>query len=280
MSAPSMERPLLVSDLDGTLLDSEKRVSERTVAVVNQFVARGGLFSVATARMPYGFRSRLERLDLRIPTVVMNGAALYSLTETRFEHTFAMTADDVAHVAAVTTDVGAGAFVYAVDDGRLRIGHASRDDLRWTQYNSEAAQAAHGPFAELGSSGWSRLGDVIYVAVVGGDDVLAAASAALGTAPGIRCLPYRNVYTETDCLEVAAAGAGKENALAELVQIVGADGLVAFGDNYNDVGMMEMADVSFAPDNAVPSVRDLADEVIPSNDDDGVATAVQQHFLD
>lgn len=279
MNAPSMKRPLLVSDLDGTLLNTQKQVSDRTVEVVNDFVARGGLFSVATARMPYGFRSRLERLDLRIPTVIMNGAALYSLADSRFEHVFPMAVDEVEHVASVTTDLGAGAFVYAVDNGDLRIGYASDEDLRWTQYNSDAARATHGPFAELGSNEWSRLGEVIYVAVVADDQPLGAVAAALGTAPGIRCLPYRNVYTETDCLEVAAAGAGKENSLAELVRMVGADGLVAFGDNYNDVGMMEIADVSFAPENAVPAVRDLADQVIPSNDEDGVAAAIQRHYL-
>lgn len=274
-----MRRPLLVSDLDGTLLNSEKRVSARTAEVVNHFVSTGGLFSVATARMPYGFRSRVARLDLRIPTVVMNGAALYSLISRRYEHAFVIPPAHVDHVADVIADVGAGAFVYAITDGSLRVGYTSDADLRWTQYNSDAAQREHHSFTLLGSRGWSRLGDVVYIAVVGGDELLAAVSEAIASAPGIRPLPYRNVYTETDCLEIAAVDAGKENALAALMKLVAADGLVAFGDNYNDLGMMEMADLSFAPDNAVPAVRDIAAEVIASNDADGVAEAIASRFL-
>lgn len=275
----AMERPLLVSDLDGTLLNSAKQVSDHTVEVVNRFVDAGGLFSVATARMPFGFRARLERIDLRLPTVVMNGAALHSPTEDRYEHAFTMTDDHVDRVATAASDLGAGAFVYAVDDGALRIGYVADEHLRWTQYNSEAAQSAHGPFVKLGRDRWSRLGDVIYVAIVGHDELLAAVASALEPAVGVRTLAYRNVYTDSDCLEVAAASAGKENALVELMRRVEADGLAAFGDNYNDVAMMEMADISLAPENAVPSVRDLADAVIPSNDEDGVARAIEQRYL-
>lgn len=278
-TATSTKKLLLVSDLDGTLLDSRKRVTPRTVDVVNRFVAAGGLFSIATARMPHGCRDRLAELDLRVPSVVMNGAALYSFADARYEHAFTLADDHVNHVAEIVADLGAGAFVYAIADGRLRIGYRSEADLQWTQYNSEAARAELGSFAVLGPSDWSRLGDVVYVAVVGGDDRLGAVGAAVEGAPGVRSLPYRNVYTETDCLEIAASGAGKENALRVLMSTVGADALIAFGDNYNDVGMMEMADVSYAPDNAVPEIRDLADEVIPSNDADGVAEAVDRHYM-
>lgn len=274
-----MDHPLLVTDLDGTLLDSRKQVTPRTAAIVNGFVASGGLFTIATARMPYGCRDRLRDLDLRIPAVVMNGAALYSFDTGTYEHAFALTSDHVDHVAKIVSDLGAGAFVYAIHDGRLRIGHVSAADLDWTQYNSEAARDEHGPFVQLGRSDWSRIGDVVYLAVVGSDEHLAAVGSAMATAPGVRPLPYRNVYTEHDCLEVAASAAGKENALKVLLSTTGADGLVAFGDNYNDVGMMEMADLAFAPENAVASVRQLANQVVPSNDDDGVAETIAAHFM-
>jgi hydroxymethylpyrimidine pyrophosphatase-like HAD family hydrolase len=274
-----MRNPLLVSSLDGALLTSQKHVTERTAGIINRFVASGGLFSVATARMPYGCRARLRSIDLRIPAVVMNGAALYSFGESRYEGIYAIDPGAVEQIQGVLYDVGAGAFVYAVIDGVLNIGYTTEADLRWWQYNSATAVSEHGPFVRLGPRNWSRLGEIVYVAVVGGPPYLARAHEAIASVHGVRAFPYRNVYTETDCLELASQWAGKENALVQLMGKVPADGLVAFGDNYNDVGMMELAQLSYAPRNAVEPVRELADEVIPDHDRDGVASTIEARFL-
>ena len=271
--------PLLVSDLDGTLLDSRKQLTARSAAILNDFIAAGGAFTIATARFPPGCADRLAGLDLRLPAVVMNGAATYSFAEERFVRIHPIPADAVVALERVVEHHGAGAFAYASDGPTLTVGCVREADLEWTQYNSDASRAAYGPPVPLGASGWGRAGEIAYVAVVGTDEKLAAVLADAAAITGLRAIPYRNVYTDRDCLEFAAAGTGKAEAVRELADELAADALVVFGDNLNDLEMMRSADLSFAPENAAPEAIEAATELIPSNDDDGVAVTVRERFL-
>lgn len=73
--------------------------------------------------------------------------------------------------------------------------------------------------------------------------------------------------------------ATKAAAARRLADQIGADQLIAFGDNLNDVPLFEMADQACAVANAVPQLLHIASEVIPSNDDEGVADWLEYHIL-
>lgn len=68
---------LYVTDLDGTLLGSDGRVSPLSVSILNKAVAKGASFTVATARTPATVSSLLSGIDMRLPAIVMTGAALW-----------------------------------------------------------------------------------------------------------------------------------------------------------------------------------------------------------
>ena len=72
-------------------------------------------------------------------------------------------------------------------------------------------------------------------------------------------------------LEVYSAGVSKANAVMRLMESAGAQRLVAFGDNLNDLPMLDIADVAVAVANAHPHVKESADIVIGPNYDDSVA---------
>lgn len=67
---------------------------------------------------------------------------------------------------------------------------------------------------------------------------------------------YLNIYNQMYCLEIFSDRASKKNALLKLKEMLGADELVVFGDNYNDVPMIEIADRSYAPANAVLDIKE------------------------
>lgn len=83
---------------------------------------------------------------------------------------------------------------------------------------------------------------------------------------------------EINAWSFSSADGGKEAAVLRLKDRVGADSLIVFGDNHNDIGMMRLADLSFAPAGSAPQALEVADEVIPSNDDDGVAETIEQNL--
>ena len=73
------DKTLFVSDLDGTLLDNNCKVSEETAAVLNHLIETHNImFTVATARTPATVMPLLEKVNVKIPMVVMTGAALWN----------------------------------------------------------------------------------------------------------------------------------------------------------------------------------------------------------
>ena len=74
---------LYISDLDGTLLGPDARLSDETVATLNRLLDAGMLFTVATSRTPATVIDLLSRLHLRLPAVLMAGTLLYDIPKRR-----------------------------------------------------------------------------------------------------------------------------------------------------------------------------------------------------
>jgi Cof subfamily protein (haloacid dehalogenase superfamily) len=81
-----------------------------------------------------------------------------------------------------------------------------------------------------------------------------------------------------NCVEIGPAGIDKATALSWLCAHIGIDAadVVAFGDEYNDHEMLRWAGRGIAMGNANDLTKSIADEVTESNDDDGVAVAIER----
>ena len=81
-----ISKVILLSDMDGTLLNSKKQITDTDRAAIERFQALGGHFTVATGRTIQSFEQFLSILDLRSPVIMYNGAAIhdYSSGETLY----------------------------------------------------------------------------------------------------------------------------------------------------------------------------------------------------
>ncbi len=79
-------------------------------------------------------------------------------------------------------------------------------------------------------------------------------------------------------LEVFAPGVSKADAVSRVARRSGADRVVVFGDNLNDLPMMAVADVAVAVDNALPQVKEAADIIIGPNTANSVARFIKQDY--
>ena len=81
-------------------------------------------------------------------------------------------------------------------------------------------------------------------------------------------------------LEVVPKNVGKDSSLDELLKIIGIqrEELVACGDGMNDISMIKYAGLGVAMENAYPEVKEAADVIAPSNDDNGVAYVLEKYF--
>lgn len=79
-------------------------------------------------------------------------------------------------------------------------------------------------------------------------------------------------------MEIVPKTVSKANAIRQLKDFLGIDYIVAFGDGRNDIEMFEIADESYAVENAVDELIEIATGIIGSNDADGVAKWLKYHF--
>ena len=73
----NFKKILIVTDLDGTLLDDNKNIAEEDIRAINEFRAGGGLFAAATGRGVAMAKRIIDELDIVTPCVIFNGAAVY-----------------------------------------------------------------------------------------------------------------------------------------------------------------------------------------------------------
>ena len=87
---------------------------------------------------------------------------------------------------------------------------------------------------------------------------------------------YKDIYEEgLYYLEVFAKSATKANGVKFLREYTGADKVIAFGDNLNDLDMFDVSDVTVAVENAVDEVKNKADYICKNNNENGVAEFIE-----
>lgn len=272
-------KTLYVSDMDGTLLNSNKVVSEYSHQIINRFVEKGGLFTIATARFAYGADDKVKALDLRVPAILMNGVALYTFNNKKYVKVESIARERVAEVENVLEKHHKYGFMYIYENNKISMFYRDAADLQYDQYYSKRAREECAEIIQTQSfTREAQNRDVIYFALTGQEEELNAIWRDMQGIEGMGTAYYLNVYNGLYCLEVFAGHANKATALAELKDMLEADEVIVFGDNHNDISMMEVADGSYAPENAVDEVKELANGIIPSCDDDGVARYLQEKY--
>ena len=254
-----------MSDLDGTLLRSDGTLSPSSISVLHAVRRLGAPLVVATARTPRALRKVVGH-EVLGRMVCANGAIVWDACSNQVvrETTF----DPAALIGAVT---------------RLRralpeVGFAllSAD----TMFLDEAYRALRGtradgatPLSDLDGVALGRR--IVSVAVrhprLTADQLEAATSEAFaGT--GVASVGGALV------VDVAPTGTTKAVAVAQEMAFAGcpAEATAAFGDMPNDLPLFAWSGWACAVANGHPTVLDAADEIVPSNDDDGVVTGVRR----
>lgn len=276
-----MGKTLYITDLDGTLLAPDGRLSWTTVTLLNHAIARGALVSVATARTPATVSCLLKDINFQIPLVVMTGAALWDKHTEEYSDVQNFSPSQVREIIkAYESPAGGGAFLYTLasrKEGRdlMEIYHIGPlNDIE----RGFMEERIHSPYKRffVPDDGISSLPDTIDNAVLFfGMRPNAVADEILARMREIRHINpmfYHDWYgPEITEIEAFPEGATKAKAIRRLAKRVGADRIVVFGDNLNDLSMMEIADWSVAVSNAVEQTKAAADEIIGSNGADSVA---------
>ncbi len=268
-------KTLYITDLDGTLLNTKQEISEKSREILNGLLDKGLLFSVATARSPVSALPLLEGLKVNLPLVLMNGVMLYDPARGKAAEIKALPEETARRGIEGFEACGCPPYVYSFDDG-IRLQYK-------TLHRPESAA-----FFEARRDGYKSLSlcaeydqayPVIYINMMGEAPLMSGIKSKVEEIPGVRIAYYPDNYDEgLWFLEVFSGEADKGRSAARVAKLVGAERIVAFGDNYNDLPLLQAADKSFAVAGAPEEVRQAAGAVIGTNEQDAVAECIKSLF--
>ncbi len=264
---------LYASDLDGTLLRSDKTLSDETISTLNRLIADGVMFTYATARSFASAAPLVSALKLTNPAVIFNGVFVVDpkTGEHLIENVFSEESFEMARDYFISNDLAP--LVYSFIDGRERVSYLKDriDEVRGyveSRRNDKRLRPVRS-YRELFK------GNVFYFTLLN-PKAPAEMDAVFSRGNGFTRNYMRDTYDDSMWYEIFGSDANKAGALRQAAELVHANELVCFGDNNNDMSMILSADIGVAVGNACEELKQNCDIVIGTNDEDAVAEFIRQ----
>ena len=277
-----MGKTLFISDLDGTLLNSNAQITPLTAKIINGLIDDGLIFTYATAR---GFESAskiIGKINFKYPAVYNNGVFVQNSKTGDYINKHIFDKDKITEVIKTCEINNFCMVVFAFIDGRTRfswIKDKENDGLK----SYLADRKGDKRMRPVNSYDKFLDGDVYDITFHGGSyEEMERISQILNLdshfAHFISKDTYKDLYGKSIYyLGMIRFDAGKDSGVKKVKELVRADKIVCFGDNINDIPMFNVSDEKYAVENAIGEVKAAADCVIGSNDDDGVAKWLEKY---
>lgn len=267
-----MTYKMIVLDLDDTLLRDDHTISERTKNALMAAQEQGVKVVLASGRPTYGMNRIAEELKLNeygSYILSFNGAKIIE-AETRKEHySSTLPAEMVHRLYEISQAEGVGIHTYVKDWIITENEHP---------YTLKEGEITGLPVRKVTSFVESVTEPVVKVLMVEDPEKLIKVEAKLkkefnGTLSIMRSKPY--------FLEFLEEGVTKGSSLNALIQTLGIkrEEVIAIGDSYNDLAMIEFAGLGVAMGNAPDDIKEAADHVTDTNMNDGLAKVVEEFIL-
>lgn len=269
-----MKQKILVLDIDGTLTNSKKEVTTPTKNALYEMQAAGGIVVIASGRPTVGTAKVAEECKLADYggyVISYNGARIvrWNTGETLYNHTFPQQFLPQIYEIALKHDVGL--ITYDPQDNLIT-------GTKTDRYMELEARINGRSITQVEDFIGAVRFPVNKCLISGEPEVLAPLTEELQK----RYYGVLNIYrSEPFFLEIMPPKVDKAHALSRLLPSLGISPqeCVCCGDGYNDITMLEYAGVGVAMANAQPEVKEAADIITLSNDEDGLIPIIKTYFL-
>lgn len=270
-----MDVECCVCDLDGTLLNSNKELSRETIHVIRELKESGVTVVLATGRNDLYVKDIARQLGVSTPIISCNGSLVrYPNTgEILYSRHLPALRDRsmVSYCFENDYDFTVSSYdcIYCRKESeRVHVFH---------QYNAKVQSVFKVPITEMNRPDDLPLGKLLKLFIWKLNQNQVADFGQYHNQDGMLTI----VSSEKNGLDIMAQGVSKGHALAFFAQKHGINlaKTVVFGDNYNDISMMELVGCPIAVGNAEEQVKQTARYVTLSNDEDGVAYAIRKYIF-
>ena len=255
---------LLVSDFDDTLYGENMQVAPANLTALNYFTREGGIFTVATGRAHPTFAPHARCAPINAPVVLSNGSALYDFTADQMVYeTFLplRVREDLEQVARDIPEIGFEAYhhddIYVYQPNFVTQQHLSR----------AGATASEAPIARMPVP-WSK------VILQQRNEILLETQRYMLQRWAEH---YEVIFSNAVLLELTRKGSNKGGMVAYLANYLGVDPkkIYCVGDNQNDIPMLAISAIPFAPSNCAQEVKDWGARILCSCEEGCVAQIVE-----
>lgn len=265
------EIKVVVSDIDGTLLNSEHKLTEKSVEAIKAAIAQGVKFILATGKTRHSATDIYKRIGAETPGVFVQGLAL-NYPGAKEIHLAQLDADLLRRVITFAEERGFQVIAYS--GSRILARRQTAETIILTESYDEPRPEIVGPIQNI--LGTTPINKIMFCGatpqqithlrwqlshMVGGSVHLTQALA--------------------EALELLPKGASKATALKVLFEEQGINpaNVLAIGDGENDLEMLQLVGWGVAMGNGNPRLKAIAKATVGSNDEDGVAEAITKFVL-
>ncbi len=253
-----LHNTIFISDLDGTLLTTDKKINKANIDAISDYQFLGGKFTIATGRSHHMIKSFLGDVYYDLPMIVCNGAMIYDPYKSEVlwaEYLPDIVADIVKDIHFTFETVATE--IYTVDSQHyLRMNDTEKWHQNLLKLDFEHIDSLYGFNKPIVKLLFADTPDVI--------DNLCDYVKKFSGVSFVRSLDK--------LLEILPLGISKSSAVKKLQEITCTDNHRVFtaGDYDNDIEMLKASDISFCPSNSKDSVKDVVTVSLNATNDDGM----------
>ncbi|WP_066504144.1 Cof-type HAD-IIB family hydrolase [Abyssisolibacter fermentans] len=272
-----MKHKLLALDMDGTLLNSDLKISQENKMVIEELKEKGVVVTIATGRTYPAIIAYARELNIDVPIIAYNGGIIKYLHNNRIIYSNNIPVEQCINTIDICKEFDVDCYLYS--ENKIFIEKQGFLLEFYEEINKNLKEKEKIEIVNVKDMKKSLKEDPkIYKIVVFSDNSNAVSEVRK------KLLKEGNleVYKSSDCfLDVTNKGASKGFGVKKLAEYLGIDKekIIAVGDSDNDISMIKYAGLGIAMGNAIDEAKKVADYVTEANNDNGVANAIRKLVL-
>ncbi|MCR5836238.1 MAG: Cof-type HAD-IIB family hydrolase [Lachnospiraceae bacterium] len=275
---------LICTDCDGTLTDKDGHLSDANAEAIRYFQSEGGRFTLATGRFPEHLNKYADKLKINAPVISLNGVLIFDTDKNEVLKTATMKTEKALKVVEYLNNNWPGIWEYWINytdetSGcykpmedifkyeTIKVSDACKEQIDSMEGNKETRPQ----FAVMSDNLPESMAKMVFVMP---EDMLPAVRKDLREKFGGE---FNFAASWANGLEMQDIESGKGMAVEFLKDYFGdVTTSVCVGDYDNDISMLEIADISYAVDNATDEVKEISKRIAVKNDEDAIAWIIKE----
>ena len=265
---------MVVSDMDGTLLNSNLEISQENLQAIEALREKGIRFCIATGRPEQLVKEYIEPLRMKDPMIMYNGSVIGHPFQDGSLYELKLEKEDIKSIISYCEEHNIIYMPYTKDKIISKPNYRVDFFEKRNELLEDKNKCVFEDIRELDEILRNNVNKILLIE--NDEEKFRKAKAFVSQFP-----QFEIASSQTGFIDINPQGASKGNALKILANHFGykLEEIVAIGDQDNDVSMLEVAGISVAMENASKNAKNAADYVTVSNNESGVAKWIKENIL-